>query len=162
MRQTRFFRSSRLALLLLGAGATPGAAQQLQGYELGFQGLLLLQDPVWSGGALHGAWRPGGGARFSLGLGLGSADGELSGRGELLAHFLLSPERASGVGPYAFGGAAVVTGSRHQGYLVLGLGLEGRPGGRSGWFLEGGVGGGARIAAGWRWRRLARPTRAGP
>jgi hypothetical protein len=161
MRQTRFLQSSRLVLLLLVGGAHAGAAQQLRGHEAGIQGLVLVQDPVWAGGAVYGAWRPGGGARFSLGLGLGSTDGEVSGRGEVLAHFLLSPERSSGIGPYAFGGAAVVTGSRHQGYLVLGLGLEERPGARSGWFAEGGVGGGARIAAGWRWRRLVRPVRGG-
>lgn len=161
MRQISLTRSSRLALLLLCGTALPGAAQQLHGFEAGVHGLLLVQDPAWAGGMLYGAWRPGGGARFSLGLGLGSDNGEVSGRGEALAHFLLSPARVVGIGPYAFGGAAVVTGSRHQGYLVLGLGLEGRPGAASGWFLEGGVGGGARIAAGWRWRFLARPGAAG-
>lgn len=147
--------------VLLAAGYYPAEAQQVRGYEIGVQGLALVQDPVWAGGGLYAAWRPAGAARFSLSLGAGGVDGKASGRGELLAHFLLSPARQSGVGPYAFGGAAGVSGSRHQGYIVLGLGVESRPGGGSGWFLEGGVGGGARIAAGWRWRRLARPGRGG-
>jgi hypothetical protein len=46
----------------------------------------------------------------------------------------------------------VVGGPVERGYLVLTLGLEASPGGRTGWFLEAGVGGGARIAAGWRRR----------
>jgi hypothetical protein len=41
-----------------------------------------------------------------------------------------------------------------QGYMVLGLGVESSPGARSGWALEAGIGGGFRIALGYRWRRL--------
>ena len=51
------------------------------------------------------------------------------------------------------GGVAAVGGPVDEGYLVLALGLEGRPGGPDGWFVEAGVGGGARLAAGWRWRQ---------
>jgi hypothetical protein len=147
------------ALVLLTTSSHRMAAQQLRGYELGAQGLALVQDPVWAGGGVYGAWRPGGAARFSLSLGVGAVDGAWSGRGELLGHFLLSPALHSGIGPYAFGGAAAVTGTRHQGYIVLGLGIESRPDAGSGWFVEGGVGGGARFAAGWRWRRLASQPR---
>lgn len=143
-----------LAAALLIVLAAPLAGQQLKGYEVADAGLFLAQDPVWIGGAVQAGWRPGGGTRLSLGLGLGRVDGRTSGRGELLAHFILSPTRRSGVSPYAFGGAAGVVGPREAAYLVLGLGLERGPGGASGWFLEGGVGGGARIAAGWRWRVL--------
>lgn len=144
------------ALLLWPGLAGSALAQQGRGFEAGVQALLLTQAPVWAGGAVAAAWRPGGGARFSLSLGLGSAHDEVSGRGEALAHFLLSPRRRSGLGPYGFAGVAGVTGSRSEGYLVLGLGVERAPGGGSGWFLEGGVGGGGRIAVGWRWRRLGR------
>ncbi|HSB55661.1 MAG TPA: hypothetical protein VLD58_14975, partial [Gemmatimonadales bacterium] len=76
----------------------------------------------------------------------------LAGRGELLAQFLLSPGRTRGAGLYGLGGVAGQAGRRDRGFLVLGLGLEGAPGGASGWFAEAGVGGGARVAAGWRWR----------
>ena len=38
--------------------------------------------------------------------------------------------------------------------LVLLVGIESRPGGQGGWFVEAGIGGGARLAAGYRWRRL--------
>jgi hypothetical protein len=56
------------------------------------------------------------------------------------------------VGAYLAGGVAAVGGPADRGYLVLAAGIEDRPGARSGWFLEAGVGGGARLAAGYRWR----------
>ncbi|HTG83976.1 MAG TPA: hypothetical protein VL853_04170, partial [Gemmatimonadales bacterium] len=95
--------------------------------------------------------------RLALTLAAGTADGDVAFRGELLGHFLLSPRATHGVGFYALGGAAVAdvesTGDT-QGHMVLGLGMESRPGARSGWALEAGIGGGLRIAAGYRWRRL--------
>ena len=42
--------------------------------------------------------------------------------------------------------------------VVLTLGLEARPAARDGWFVEAGVGGGARLAAGYRWRRFSSPV----
>lgn len=139
--------------------AAPARAQSPRGFEAGLGGMVVARDPVWAGGGLHAALRPGGGTRLSLGVGLGRAGGRTIGRGELLAAWLVTPRRRSGVGPYAFGGIAGLTGAGSQGYLVLGLGLESAPGGGSGWFLEGGVGGGARFAAGWRWRRFTSPER---
>jgi hypothetical protein len=59
------------------------------------------------------------------------------------------------VGLYGAGGVAVAGGAVDQGYMVVTLGLEARPGARSGWFVEAGVGGGARLAAGYRWRHPA-------
>jgi hypothetical protein len=59
---------------------------------------------------------------------------------------------------YGLGGVAGQVGRGSQGYVVLGLGLERAPGGRSGWALEAGVGGGVRVTVGWRWRWL-KPSR---
>lgn len=148
-----------LAAALFLLAARPAAAQAPHGFEAGLGAMVVARDPAWAGGALHLALRPGGGTRISAGVGLGGADGRTIGRGELLVAWLVAPRRRSGVGPYAFGGIAGVTGSGRQGYLALGLGLESAPGGRSGWFLEGGVGGGARFAAGWRWRHFTSPAR---
>ena len=55
----------------------------------------------------------------------------------------------SGAGIYAGVGTAFTArrGSPSQGYLAVLLGLEGAPGRRRGWFLEGGIGGGVRAAA---------------
>ena len=75
-------------------------------------------------------------------------------RGELLGHFLLSPEEHRKPGFYVAGGIAGVEGVVGRGYLVLTLGLEQTPGRNSGWAVEVGAGGGVRVAAGYRWRRF--------
>lgn len=120
--------------------------------EAGVQGLVLARDPAVLAGGVHAAVRTTPRTRFMATLSGGSLDGEAIGRAEGLGHFLLNPVDPSGVGLYGGGGLGweFLEGSR--GYVVLLLGLEGSPGGRSGWFLEGGWGGGARISAGWRWR----------
>lgn len=82
----------------------------------------------------------------------GLAGERAAARGELAAHFLLNPHAAEGVGWYAGGGVAGTLGAAEGVWLVAVLGVEARPGGRRGWFVEGGVGGGVRVAAGWRWR----------
>jgi len=153
-----------VALVLLGLATLPRPAwgQEPAGLEAGIHGLTLVEDPAWLGGGLYGAYRPGGKARIALAIGAGSLAGRLSGRSELMAHFLLSPGRRSGVGVYGLGGFAGVIGPRDQGYLVMGLGLERAPGAGSGWVVEAGVGGGARLLVGWRWRWLAPPPSRGP
>lgn len=142
-------RWGRLAAAALAAGC-PAAAQQVK--ELGVQLMGTWSDPALTIAGFTGALRITERTRVSVGLGAGVSDGEAAWRGELLGHFLLAPRRRTGVGPYAAGGVAVVGGPVERGYLVLTLGIEGRPGNRSGWFLEAGAGGGARIAAGWRRR----------
>jgi hypothetical protein len=146
-----------LVLVFLSAIPCVAESQGPRRYEFGIQGLALLQDPEWIGGGGYLAWRPEGHARLALTIQGGSVDQRFSGRGELLAHLLVSPGRKTGVGLYGLGGIAGETGPRDQGYLVIGLGLERAPGGGSGWAIEAGVGGGARISVGWRWRWSGRP-----
>jgi hypothetical protein len=55
---------------------------------------------------------------------------------------------------YAAGGVAAVGGPVERGYIVLTLGMEQHPGLPTGWFVEAGIGGGARLALGYRWRWL--------
>lgn len=133
-----------------GVGASPVQAQQ--GRELGIQAIGTASDPALAVVGGYGGLRISRRVRLSAGAGLGGSDGQTAWRGELLAHFLLSPGARSGVGGYAAGGVAAVDGVEDEGYLVLTVGIESRPGGRSGWFVEAGVGGGARLAAGYRWR----------
>jgi len=59
------------------------------------------------------------------------------------------------------GVAGEVHGGDVRGLLVALLGLEARPWSGGGWFLEAGVGGGVRLAAGYRLIRLA-PRRSPP
>jgi hypothetical protein len=130
--------------------ATPAGAQQVK--ELGIQAIGTLSDPELAVGGVYGAWRPSSRGRISAAAGVGGSGGEAAWRGELLGHFLLAPARKHGPGVYAAGGVAVVGGSADRGYLILAVGIEDRPGEATGWFAEVGVGGGARLAAGYRWR----------
>ena len=142
-------RWARLALAALAA-AGPAAAQQVM--ELGAQVTGTWSDPALVVAGVSGAIRTSERTRVSAALGGGLSDGDAAWRGELLGHFMLAPRRRVGLAPYAAGGLAVVGGPVERGYLVLTLGVESRPGTRSGWFLELGVGGGPRVVAGWRRR----------
>jgi hypothetical protein len=132
--------------------AAPAAAGAQQVKELGLQAVGAASDPGFLGAGGYGAWRPSRRARISATAAVGSMDGETAWRGEVLAHFLLAPRATRGLGVYGAGGVAVVGGPADEGYVVLTLGVETRPGTRSGWFAEAGVGGGARAAVGFRRR----------
>jgi hypothetical protein len=132
--------------------AAPLEAQRVR--ELGIQAIGTASDPALAVAGAYGALRLSRRFRISLGVGVGASSGETAGRGELLAHFLLAPRAARGPGGYTAAGVAAVTGPVDEGYLVLTLGLESRPGAAAGWFVEAGIGGGARLAAGYRWRRF--------
>jgi hypothetical protein len=121
--------------------------------ELGVTAIGTAADPavLVAGGSV--GIRTSTRTRVSATLAAGESDGDFAWRGELLGHFLLSPARRTGVGLYGAGGVALAEGPVDQGYLVLTLGLEHRPGGSRGWFVEAGLGGGARLGAGYRWRR---------
>lgn len=143
---------SRWASLLAAAtvGATPAGAQQAR--ELGLQVLGTASDPALVAAGIYGALRPTSRVRLSAAAAVGRAGGDPAWRGELLAHFLLAPRTRRGIGVYGAAGIAAVGGPVDEGYLVLALGAETRPGAGSGWFLEAGVGGGARLALGFRRR----------
>jgi hypothetical protein len=132
------------------AAAAPAGAQQVT--ELGLQATGTLSDPALAVAGVYGAWRPSSRGRISAAAGLGGSGDATAWRGELLGHFLLAPNKKRGPGVYLAGGVAVVGGPADRGYLVLAVGIEDRPGGPSGWFAEAGVGGGARLSAGYRWR----------
>jgi hypothetical protein len=144
--------------VLLG-GVLAAAPLRAQGaWELGPQGLVLLAEPAMAAAGLYGAVRPGGRLRLAATAEAGTQKESVATRGEVLFHFLLVPGARRGAGVYGLGGAAWSSGPREGGYLVLGVGVEWAPAGRSGWALEAGVGGGVRIAAGYRWRWF-RPKR---
>jgi hypothetical protein len=132
------------------AAAAPLPAQQVT--ELGVQAVGTASDPALLVGGGYAALRVSRRFRLSVGAGLGGSDGGTAWRGEVLAHFLLAPRQRRGLGGYAAAGVAAVGGVEEEGYMVLTFGVESRPGSTSGWFVEGGLGGGARIAAGYRWR----------
>lgn len=140
------------SLALAAAAAIPISLSAQQVREVGLQALLTTSDPALVTGGLYGAVRVASRARVAMTVGPGVSDGSLAGRGELLAHFLLSPGTTNRVGVYVGGGIAGVVGPVDQGYIVALVGLEAAPGRKSGWAVEAGIGGGIRLTAGWRWR----------
>lgn len=137
----------------------PGAAcaQQEREWRVQALGTVAPAAEAFVGGGLGAVIR----SRSRLGLGLaaaaGARDGNLAGRGEVLLLFALDPARRRAVVPYAAGGMAVVSDRvATDAYLVATVGMAGNSGGRAGWFLEAGAGGGVRLAAGLAFRRRGR------
>ena len=143
-----------LALALLLSPA-PSLAQSR---EVGLGAIGTLSDPALAVGGVYAALRTSSRTRLSGSLGAGGSGGEFAWRGELLGHFLFSPEERRKAGVYFAGGLALVDGPVQRGYLVLTLGLEARPRARSGWAVEAGVGGGVRLGVGYRCRWFPLPT----
>ncbi|MEO8200397.1 MAG: hypothetical protein ABI679_07750 [Gemmatimonadota bacterium] len=137
------------------AGFAPATASAQTGVELGFHALRTEAHADFLGAGAQLLFRPGGRARFVATMTPGALDGDFAMRGELLGQFLLNP-RSRKTGIYTGGGLAAVTASATEGYVVLMIGIESNPGGRSGWMLEAGIGGGVRVLAGYRWRKLKR------
>jgi hypothetical protein len=140
-------------LLLSGAALGSGhplAAQR--GWEAGVQAIGTFSEPALAVAGAFGALRTSARTRIAAFVGAGVSDERIAWRGELLGHFLFSPDKQRGSAFYLAGGIAGVEGPASRGYLTLLLGLEDRPGGTSGWAVEAGVGGGFRVALAYRWR----------
>ena len=144
--------SGSVLLLLVVALSSPLPAQVIRS-EIGVQAYARLGDADRGGGGLYLARRAGPRGRVSLFAGAGGGDDGASGRAEALVHLLVAPGRRQGMAPYLAGGLGLDVAGRSDTRLVAVIGLEGSPGARHGWVLEAGVGGGWRVAAGWRWRR---------
>jgi len=143
----RWAERSAIAFLLLFP-----APVRAQARELGVGAIGTLSDPVLAVATVYAALRTSARTRIAGAAGAGVSRDELAWRGELLGHFLFSPENRQKPGFYAGGGVALVDGPIRRGYLVVTLGVEARPHGSSGWAVEAGVGGGFRLAVGYRWR----------
>jgi hypothetical protein len=149
------------ALLLAVVAAMPAAAQR--GWDAHVHALALVRDSTLLAGGVGGGLRMGRGLRIGATLsGGGLVEGGAAGRGEAMLAYHLSPPREGSVGAYAGAGiAGEVHGGDVRGLIIALLGVEARPWGRGGWFVEAGVGGGVRLAAGYRAIRLA-PRRRTP
>jgi hypothetical protein len=147
----------RWASALVGVALTtfPPILVAQKGVEGGVHALGTFADFDFTGGGLNLGLRPGGRTRFAVNATPGMAEDELAFRGEGTAHFLLNPSSLKH-GFYAGGGIAGITGAVDEGYLVLVIGVESKPGGGAGWVLETGIGGGVRVLLGYRWRKLRR------
>ena len=108
------------------------------------------------GPAIGVARRSGAQGRFALAAAGGAYERALGLRLEATAQFLLRPSERHAPGPYAGLGLAFFGAERAPGatYLTALLGVEAAPGARVGWYAEAGLGGGVRVAVGWRFRRF--------
>ena len=155
-------RSPRIPLLLIVAAclATPIEAQSAR--ELQLHGVGTFASSQFLGGGVGFALRSQGRMRLGLSLSGGDLshepegaerDHRFGGRGELMVSYHANPYKRSGIAPYAGGGVAVAaTPEEMFEYVLLAIGVETAPGGRRGWFVELGVGGGVRVSAGYRLR----------
>jgi len=126
-----------------------------KGHEFGIQSAATFAGFTFVGGGVHAAVRPGGRARFALSVSAGAIRDRFTVRGEVVGHFLLNPTSQRRE-IYAGGGLAGVSGGLDEGYLLLVIGLESKPGGRAGWMIETGIGGGVRVVVGYTWRSMKR------
>ena len=114
-------------------------------------GLAAIADATYVGGGIGGALRVGRRLELAATATAGRLDDAFAGRGELLALVLLNPFQRRGAGLYGGAGVAVTgTSDAMDERIVLLVGLRRAGSARLGWFLEAGVGGGVRLAAGIR------------
>lgn len=143
-----------MGLALAGPGGL--VAQGPRATEVGAAATVVLAHRAFWGGELDVARRPGGQGRFAIAAAAGQYEHALGVRLEATAQFLLQPGERRGAGPYGGLGLAFVggQGARGAGYLTALLGIDVAPGARRGWYVELGLGGGVRLAAGLRFRRF--------
>jgi hypothetical protein len=147
-----------VAFALFVLPTSPAAAQRIR--ELQVHGLTTFATERFAGGGIALGIRPPGRLGLSLGASAGSLEGVPAARLEGLVIFRVSPSATAGARPYASAGVALLAREAgSDGYITLVLGAESRPAGRRGWFVELGVGGGVRVAAGIRLRRVLPVTR---
>jgi hypothetical protein len=136
--------------------APPLAAQG--GWDVQVHALVLARDSTLVAGGLGAGLRVGRGLRLGATVAGGwMAPGVVAGRTEVMVTYHLYPTRPGRAGWYVGGGlAAELARGRARGLVLALVGVEARPWRGGGLFAEVGVGGGARVAAGYRTVRLAR------
>lgn len=135
--------------------AWPARAQRAVEWQV--QGVGVLTGFEFAGAGVGVAWRTPGRLRVGAALAGGTAEGAAALRGEAALSYHVDPFKRRGVAPYVAGGVSLTaTDAGSQEYVLLVIGLEARPGRDAGWFVEAGVAGGLRVAAGVRLRRRSR------
>jgi hypothetical protein len=136
--------------------APPGAAAQTPAVrEASLGGATLLANRTFVG-AEGGLGRRDGQGRVTLATAAGVAGNTPALRLEARAQFLLLPQSRTAAGWYGgLGIAAAEAAGRHGAvYLTVALGVETAAWRARGLYAEVGLGGGLRLGAGVRWRRV--------
>jgi len=153
------WRASGATAFALLCAAAPCRAQRIAEWQVA--GMAVASKPFFCGADLGYASRGADRMRIAGAVATGVfGDDQFGARADLTLQFLLDPRNRTGSGVYGGGGLTVaVEPGRVSPYLLLVLGWEHAPGGGGGTFVEIGVGGGARIAVGYRWRKWIAPGR---
>ncbi len=145
--------------LALALALLPGRAAAQGWRETQVWGVALASKPAVFGGGLGFAVRDRGRTRIGGALAAGGTDdGRAAGRIEVAWHFLLDPARRKGLALYGGGGVAIslIEHGHVQPWVLVVLGAETSPAAKRSVFVETGLGGGARLAAGVRFRTAKR------
>jgi hypothetical protein len=147
------WRRSAVALPVLLAAAAPCRAQRRS--ELQVWAVAAASKPAFYGAGLGLAFRDQDRLRVAFAAAPGSyGNGAVGARADATLQFLLDPTRRAGAAIYGGGGLSLAARRGHATpFLLLVLGIEHAPGGPRGSFAEVGVGGGVRVALGYRWRK---------
>lgn len=140
--------------LLFLASVLALQSQQLTATELSLGASAAMARRTFTGAELGVSHRPSGDSRIALALAGGTIAARPATRTQLTLQLLVNPAARSGTALYAGVGGAFTArrGSPGQGFLAVLLGIESAPGRREGWYVELGLAGGVRAAAGWRKR----------
>jgi len=138
------------------AAVVPAAGAQLAATEWSVGVTAVAARYTFWGAGLELAHRPSGQMRGAVAAAAGARDGAAALRLDATAQFVVTPSARTGV-TLSGGLGLAYAGARHArgaAWATAQLGAEAAAGRRRGWFLEVGLGGGVRVAAGWRWRRF--------
>lgn len=158
----RWTSSAELGLCAAAALLWPRPVAAQGWSETAAWATAVFSRPAFFGAGLAVSRRDAGRTRLGLAAAVGAENGAgLAGRLEGTWHLLLDPHKQSGNAIYAGGGAALAIGhdGRISPALELLLGVENAPAAPRGTFIEVGVGRGARVALGMRWRKRNAPRR---
>jgi hypothetical protein len=138
--------------------ALPARAQPVR--ERQIWAVAAGSKPAFCGAGLGLSWRNADRLRLASAVALGAlGDAHVGARADLAIHFMLDPVKRMGAAVYGGGGLSLAVARGHATpYLLLVFGVEHAPGGGGGTFLEVGVGGGVRVAGGYRWRKHDAPV----
>lgn len=153
--------SNARTLAFLSLALATAAPCRAQVRETQLWAVAAASRPTLYAAGIGFAWRDDQRTRIAPAVALGAlGDGRLGARIDVAIHFLLDPYKRTGTAVYGGGGlSAAVAGDRVTPYALLVLGAERAPGGAGGSFIEIGVGGGVRLAIGYRWRKSNAPGR---
>ncbi|HUL02288.1 MAG TPA: hypothetical protein VLV16_03530 [Gemmatimonadales bacterium] len=143
--------------MALALSVHAACAQRVAATELSAGAVATIATRDFWGGNI-GLARRVGGRRAAVDLSGGSVAGAAAMRVRATAQLVVRPQARSGVSPYGALGLAWAGAEDAHGaaYLAVVAGLEAAPARPAGWYVEIGVEGGVRVAAGLRWRRPRR------